>query len=337
MQRLIGFLSLGLIASTLQAAEPLHWEIRVSQLEKQITNLTQTLLDHELRIGQQQREIQSLRGDKEILLHQFEQAQKQQQAIFLDLDDRLQALQGKTTSPNRVPETSSESNEAQIGDQNINPDEVVIEIDDAETGQKEASLDPPTDTTTASKNISPEEKSPSPISKTTELEETPRPSSPDRPQSDLSTTEKQLADKPAKNLEGGAQFTFSGQEDADYEKIAHLISNGAYSQAIMGFEAFIKQYPNGNQTNKAYYWLGELQFSLQKHAEALTTLKNLLERDPNGAKSPQILLRISEIYQEQKQYEDARTVLKQLQDTYPNTATAQLAEERLQQLYREGN
>jgi len=337
MQRLTGLLSLGLIASNLYAAEPLNWEIRVSQLEKQITNLTQTLLDHELRISQQQREIQSLRGDKEILLHQFEQAQKQQQAIFLDLDERLQALQGKTTSPHQASEIPSESHEPETEEQTGSPDEVVIEIDEADSGQNKVSSD--SGTTAASENNPSGEKSQSPIPKTTELEKTPSPaSSDDHSQSDSSTIDReQPTDKPVKKPEEIAQFTFSGQEDADYQKIAQLISNGAYSQAIMGFQAFLKRYPNGNQTSNAYYWLGELQFSLQKHAEALTTLKTLLEFDPKGAKTPQILLRISQIYQEQKQYKEAQAVLKQLQDTYPNTATAQLAEERLQQMYREGN
>lgn len=74
---------------------------RLNHLEQQLNILRETILDHETRLSEQQKHIEHLQGEKELLTHRLDEVKKQQQDIYLDLDERLRGLQatGPTPSP----------------------------------------------------------------------------------------------------------------------------------------------------------------------------------------------------------------------------------------------
>jgi len=65
---------------------------RMNQVERQVLQLRQTIVDQEFKISQQQTELQSLRGENEVLVHKLTQLQQQQQQSYLDLDKRLKKI-----------------------------------------------------------------------------------------------------------------------------------------------------------------------------------------------------------------------------------------------------
>lgn len=77
-----------------------------ASLEQQIAQLRQILLEQDLRISQQQEEIQDIRGKNEVLLYSLEQLKQQQQDIYVDLDQRLSELKSAQLSTTAPPITS---------------------------------------------------------------------------------------------------------------------------------------------------------------------------------------------------------------------------------------
>ncbi len=73
-----------------------------TSLEQQVIQLRQILLEQDLRISQQQEEIQDIRGKNEVLLYNLEQLKQQQQDIYVDLDQRLSELKSAQLSTTAV-------------------------------------------------------------------------------------------------------------------------------------------------------------------------------------------------------------------------------------------
>ena len=76
-----------------------------------IQQLRQTILEQDIKMSQLQREIQMLRGDNEVLSHRLEAIKQQQQAIFLDLDERIRQLQTSPSSQTTLPQVPEEPKE----------------------------------------------------------------------------------------------------------------------------------------------------------------------------------------------------------------------------------
>jgi tol-pal system protein YbgF len=72
-------------------------EDRVNQLERLLNS--QTVLDREQQFIQMQNDIQTLRGEMEVLSHQLEQIEKQQQDMYLDIVQQLQHSSSLVSSP----------------------------------------------------------------------------------------------------------------------------------------------------------------------------------------------------------------------------------------------
>lgn len=109
MLKLSGLLPLVVILAGIVFCPPLGAETslenRINQLERLLNS--QTVLDREQQFVQMQQDIQKLRGEVELLTHQLDQLKKQQQDMYLDIDQRLQ----KTTS-NIPAEESTETQES---------------------------------------------------------------------------------------------------------------------------------------------------------------------------------------------------------------------------------
>lgn len=70
---------------------------RVARLEKLLSN--QVLLEMVQRVEGLRREIQGLRGDNEVSLHEIELIKKRQRELYLGVDQRLQQVENKGQNP----------------------------------------------------------------------------------------------------------------------------------------------------------------------------------------------------------------------------------------------
>jgi len=121
-------------------------------------------------------------------------------------------------------------------------------------------------------------------------------------------------------------------ESSTYNEAFSALKDGRYAESARRFQGFIDQYPNGELTGNAYYWLGESYYATQNYKIALESFQTLLSRYPQSQKAPDALLKVGYSQYELKQYDDARDTLTRVTQKYPDTTVARLAQGRLRAL-----
>jgi len=124
----------------------------------------------------------------------------------------------------------------------------------------------------------------------------------------------------------------SVDERAAYNAAFNRLREGRYSQAISGFESFLRTYPNSSLAGNAQYWLGEAYYVSRDFNRAEDAFIALGIKYPNSDRVPDTLLKLGYIYDEMGDKTKARNVLQKLLDTYPNSQAARLASARLNAL-----
>ncbi|GAA0713882.1 tol-pal system protein YbgF [Dokdonella soli] len=126
-----------------------------------------------------------------------------------------------------------------------------------------------------------------------------------------------------------------GTENTAYNDAFAALKDGRYAESARRFQTFIDQYPSGELTGNAYYWLGESYYVTQNYKIAQQSFETLLQRYPNSQKAPDALLKIGYSQYEQKQWDQAEATLNKVVQTYPDTTVARLAQGRLRALKME--
>ena len=121
-------------------------------------------------------------------------------------------------------------------------------------------------------------------------------------------------------------------ERALYESAFDSLKEGRYAEAARRFQTFLDQYPNGEFSPNAQYWLGESYYVTQNYQIALESFQRLLSQFPSSNKSPDALLKVGYCHYELKQWPQAESTLNQVVQQYPDTTVARLAQGRLRAL-----
>jgi tol-pal system protein YbgF len=102
-----------------------------------------------------------------------------------------------------------------------------------------------------------------------------------------------------------------------------------YDIAIMGFQQYLKEFPDTDLADNAAYWIGECLFSQGKYAPAIEEFDNVLTRFPRSDKIASAMLKKAyatlEIGQKSKGVAQLQRVIKD----YPSSDEANLARQRL--------
>lgn len=99
-------------------------------------------------------------------------------------------------------------------------------------------------------------------------------------------------------------------------------ASGRYDQAILGFETFIRQFPNNDYAANAQYWLGECYYSRQDYARAVTEFRKMVETYPQGTRAPDALLKIATALEQMNEPGQAERALQLLRSRYPDSPAA---------------
>lgn len=121
-------------------------------------------------------------------------------------------------------------------------------------------------------------------------------------------------------------------ERAAYESAFDSLKNGQYAEAARRFQSFLQQYPSGDYSPNAQYWLGESYYVTQNYQIALDAFQRLLSQFPSSNKAPDALLKVGYCHYELKQWPQAESTLNQVVQQYPDTTVARLAQGRLRAL-----
>ena len=121
-------------------------------------------------------------------------------------------------------------------------------------------------------------------------------------------------------------------ERAAYESAFDSLKEGRYAEAARRFQGFLQQYPSGEYSPNAQYWLGESYYVTQNYQIALEAFQRLLTNFPTSNKAPDALLKVGYCYYELRDWAKAESVLQQVVQQYPDTTVARLAQGRLRAL-----
>jgi tol-pal system protein YbgF len=117
-----------------------------------------------------------------------------------------------------------------------------------------------------------------------------------------------------------------------YESAFDSLKEGRYAEAARRFQTFLDQYPEGEYSPNAQYWLGESYYVTQNYQIALEAFQRLLSRFPSSNKAPDALLKVGYCHYELRQWAQAESTLNQVVQQYPDTTVARLAQGRLRAL-----
>lgn len=142
------------------------------------------------------------------------------------------------------------------------------------------------------------------------------------------TTQKQ-ADPPSATTPVQAPAIDCG---ATYDEAFILVRRGEYETAIDSFNFFVKECPNHESVENAYYWIGESYYSLEKYHEAISQFDLLITAYKSSPNIGRALYKLARSYQELGKKGDSKKVYKRLVDEFDGTLEAEQAKERLKEL-----
>lgn len=121
--------------------------------------------------------------------------------------------------------------------------------------------------------------------------------------------------------------TGGGSERDAYTKAFNLTKDKRFEDAIDAFNQLIVDYPNGQYTPNAFYWLGELYLALpepelEKSRQSFAQVVNLY---PSHQKVPDSLYKLGVVYYRLGESDRAMTYLDRVQSDYPTSPAARLA------------
>lgn len=112
-------------------------------------------------------------------------------------------------------------------------------------------------------------------------------------------------------------------EREDYASIQDLIQNEKdFDAAIDEIYEFLDEYPEGDLTVNAYYWLGELYLSQESYEQARQAFTIVTSRHKSHRKAPDALYKLAVTHKRAGDTDKARDALERLESEYPETTSA---------------
>ena len=111
----------------------------------------------------------------------------------------------------------------------------------------------------------------------------------------------------------------TGTERGSYESAYTLTNERKFHDAIVAFDQFIVDYPNGQWTPNAFYWLGELHHATDNLEKARQSFVQVVTLYPEHAKVPDALYKLGKVYHELGDTRRARDYLDRVINNHPGT------------------
>ncbi len=119
-------------------------------------------------------------------------------------------------------------------------------------------------------------------------------------------------------------------EQESYQNAVNLIlKEKDYDRAIPAFQRFLTKFPNGNLTDNAHYWLGQLLYNKQEFADAKTQFAQVANNFADSPKRADSVLKLGLIEKALGNLSAANNLFQQVVNEYPNSTPARLATQQL--------
>jgi len=132
---------------------------------------------------------------------------------------------------------------------------------------------------------------------------------------------------------GGAAATTAGVGERDAYQLAFDQMKGRkFDESIASFNRMIVEYPNGQYTPNAFYWLGELYLAQQNTEQARQSFMQVVNLYPDHPKVPDTLYKLGVAYHRLGDNTRAMDFFGQVQSRYPQSSAAGLAASYAQEI-----
>ncbi|NIP43371.1 MAG: tol-pal system protein YbgF [candidate division Zixibacteria bacterium] len=121
-----------------------------------------------------------------------------------------------------------------------------------------------------------------------------------------------------------------------------VVYNAAYKSlvagnneiAILGFEEYLKSFPNTELTDDAQYWLGESYYNMDppNYEKARVEFQKLVDNYPQSDRMASAKFKLARSLEELGEQAEAITIYRQVVDEYPQTAEANRSRVQLEGL-----
>lgn len=328
-------LAFAMSAASAQQADALG--TRLDRIERMLDN--KGLLELVRQVEQLQQEVRRLRGELEEQAYTLEQVRQGQRDTYLNLDQRLGALEagragalavdpafGTAQSEPPVSTLDAPGNVSVAGqpsEQSLALDAATAGMDSGAADAAAASFVVPGGDTAAVADDALAADAPNPFA-------SPAPPPVFEPAPNPSRPPPAVAAAPTAPGTGEAQPTAAA--DPAYRDAFATLKAGRYEDAIAAFQAYLAANPGSPYADNAQYWLGEANYVMRRFEPAIVEYQKLVTNYPQSQKQSHALLKIGYSYAELGQQEQALAVLDALKARFPGSAAARLADERIQRI-----
>jgi len=155
-----------------------------------------------------------------------------------------------------------------------------------------------------------------------------------RPTSGSSTTSTDASTTPRASTTGsgfssGGTSTLASRgsesERDVYTRAFDLMKARQFEESAAAFNQLIAEYPNGQYTPNAFYWLGELYLAQTDTEQARQSFAQVLNLYPDHPKVPDTLYKLGVVYHRLGDNQRAIGYFEQVGREYPNSSAAGLA------------
>lgn len=124
----------------------------------------------------------------------------------------------------------------------------------------------------------------------------------------------------------------SGTDQDNYNRAYELLDpRKDYAGANRAFAEFLASFPTSPLAPNAQYWLAETFYVRDMFQEALPAFQKVIDDYPASLKEPDAMLKLGYVHDALGNTDAARATLQQVMQRYPNTTYARLASVRLSQ------
>ncbi|WP_062265683.1 tol-pal system protein YbgF [Endozoicomonas arenosclerae] len=122
------------------------------------------------------------------------------------------------------------------------------------------------------------------------------------------------------------------REEAAYQAAFSLIKDKRFDDAVVALQKLLKDYPRGQFSDNAQYWLGEVQMAQGKYKEAQGDFQTLIDSYPDSPKVPDAAYKLGRILDLQGEKTAAKKRLESVISQYPGSAAARLSDTYLRNM-----
>ena len=117
-----------------------------------------------------------------------------------------------------------------------------------------------------------------------------------------------------------------------YARAIRWMRSKRFAESTVAFEKLIVDYPNGQYTPNAFYWLGELHLASSNIEPARQNFVQVIRLYPDHQKVPDALYKLGVLYFQLGDESESRRYLTQVQTDFPQSSAGALAKRYLAEM-----